>query len=75
MQSGFVEDGRSRWHEGDPGGQRLKELRDSIRDRYADEFARGGILRRLVLRIRMAFEFRRERKLLEPSPESLFGRT
>jgi hypothetical protein len=54
---------------------RLRELRDSIRARHAEEMGRAGLFGRMLLRLRMAGEYRRERQKIAPSPHSLyFGR-
>ena len=51
---------------------RLRELRESIEARHATELAEAGFVRRLILRLRIAAEFRRERRKIEPSPGSLY---
>ena len=51
---------------------RLRQLRERIRARYAAEFAAAGIFRRLVLRWRMAAEFRAERRKVATSSGSLY---
>ena len=73
MNLRIVVDGESRLRESVEFRRRLAELRASIRAGHAEEFAKAGFLRRLVLRIRMAFEYRHERKRIEPSPYSLFA--
>jgi len=51
---------------------KLRELRESIRDKYAADMSDAGLFRRYVLRWRMAVEYRRERRRIVPSPSSLF---
>lgn len=51
----------------------LQELRESIQERHAAEFAEAGFIRRLVLRWRITAEFRRERRMIEPSSGSLYS--
>lgn len=73
MKSRIVSDGESRVR-GSPEFQpRLRELRESVRERHAAELAGAGFFRRLVLRWRMAVEFRAERPKIEPSPGSLYS--
>jgi hypothetical protein len=73
MKAHFVSDGESRLL-GSPEFQaQLRELRESIRARYGAELAEAGLFRRLVLHWRIAREFRRERRKIEPSPSSLYG--
>ena len=52
---------------------RLRELRESIHARYAAELAGAGFFQRLILRWRMAAEFRTARGRIEPSPGSLYS--
>lgn len=74
MKSGIVAGGRFRFYESDGFRKRLRELHETIEARYAGDLATAGFLRRVWLRWKMARELRRERKSIEPSPESLFGR-
>jgi hypothetical protein len=73
MKPRFVADGASRLQDSPEFQARLRELRDSIRARHAAELEEAGFFRKLVLRWRMAAEFRRERRKIEPSPGSLYG--
>ena len=70
MKPQFIVDGESRLRWSPEFQARLRELRHSIQRRYAAEFARAGFFRRLVLRWRIAAEFRGERQSIEPSPRS-----
>jgi hypothetical protein len=70
---GFVEDGPPRLYDSPEFQARLQALKAQVRARYATEWAKAGLWRRLILRWRIAAEFRKEREKLEPSPESLYG--
>jgi hypothetical protein len=52
---------------------RVRELRESIQARHATEIEAAGFFQRLVLRWRIAMEFRAERRRIEPSPSSLYS--
>lgn len=73
MKPGIVNDGESRLRSSLEFQARLRELRDSVRARHSAEMAEAGFFRRLVLRWRMAAEYRRERRKIEPSPRSLYS--
>ena len=73
MKPRFVADGESRSRRSPEFQARLRALRDTIRARHAAELAEAGVFRRLVLRCRIAAEFRRERRKIEPSPGSLYS--
>ena len=73
MKPRFVADGESRVRSSPEFQARLRELRESIRTRYAGELAQAGFFQRLVLHWRIAREFRRERRMIEPSPGSLYS--
>jgi hypothetical protein len=73
MKSHIVADGESRLRQDEEFQARQRELRESIRARHAAELAGAGFLRRLVLRWRMAAEYRRERRQLAPSKHSLYN--
>jgi|GEM_PF-2535402 hypothetical protein len=73
MKPHFVSDGKRRLRSSREFETHLRELRESIQARYADEFARAGFLQRMILRWRIATEFRRERRKIEPSPASLYS--
>ena len=75
MKSRIVADGARRLHESQAYQARLRELRESIRAKYAAELAEAGFLRRWILRWRMAAEFRRERRRIGPSPHALYARS
>ena len=72
MKSRFVYNGAQRLRKSKEFQSRLHELRDSIRARHAAQLAVAGFFRRCVLHWRMAAEYRRERKLIIPSPQSLY---
>jgi hypothetical protein len=73
MTSRIVADGEFRIRQSKEYQARLQELRESIRARHAAEIAGAGFLRRLILRWRSSAEFRRERRKIDPSPQSLYG--
>ena len=73
MKPRFVEDGECRLRRSPEFQARLRELRASIRARYAAELAEAGFFRWFVLEYRMALEFRRERRKIEPSPGALYS--
>jgi len=50
----------------------LRQLRESIHARYAAQLAEARFFKRFVLRWRMAREYRRERRRIEPSLHSLY---
>lgn len=51
----------------------LRDLQESIHERHFTELARAGLLRRLLIRWRMASEYRRESRKLSPSPGSFYA--
>lgn len=73
MNPHIVADGKRRLDRDPKNQARLQELHDSIAARYAGELANAGFFQRLILRRRIAAEFRRERRRLEPSPGSLYA--
>ena len=74
MKPHIVADGERRLRRTAEFKSRLRELRETIRARHAFELAEAGIFKQLVLRWRMAAEYRRERRKLEPTFGSLYGR-
>lgn len=78
MNTRIVSNGRSRLHrdkEFQAGVQaRLQELRATIEARHAAELAKAGFFGRLLVRWRIAAEFRRERCKVVPSRESLYSK-
>lgn len=73
MKPRIVADGAWRLRRSPEFQARLRELRESIEARHATELAQAGFVRGLILRWRIAAEFRRERRKLEPSPGSLYN--
>ena len=73
MRIRFLPDGESRLQNSPEFEARLRELHDAIRARHAAEMAAHGFVRRLVLRWNIAAEYRRERRKLIPSSQSLYG--
>lgn len=73
MKHQFVSDGAQRL-QGRPEFQaRLRELRQTIRARHAAELSEAGLLGKLLLHWQIAVEFRRERRKLVPSAQSLYS--
>ncbi len=73
MNPRFVADGDQRLRRSAEFQARLRELRESIQTRHAAAFSQAGFFQRLLLRWRIAAEFRRERRKIEPSPGSLYS--
>ena len=73
MNPQFVVDGDQRLRRSAGFQARLRELRESIQARHAAAFAQAGFFQRLLLRWRIAAEFRRESRKIEPSPGSLYS--
>jgi hypothetical protein len=73
MKPRFVADGGLRLRESPEFQVRLRELRESVRARHAVGLAKAGFFRRLILRWRIAAEVRKERRKIEPSPQSLYS--
>lgn len=73
MKSRIVADGEFRLCQSKEHRARLQDLRESIRARHAPEVAGAGFFHRLILRCRIAAEFRRERRKIDPSPKSLYS--
>jgi hypothetical protein len=73
MKTRFVADGAERLRENEEFQGRLRELRESIHAEYAAELATAGFFRRCVLRWRMAVEYRRQRRRVVPSSQSLYS--
>jgi hypothetical protein len=74
MKARIVADGRSRLLRSPEFQARLRELRETIQKRHAAELAEAGFVRRLILNWQIAAEFRKERREIEPSAESLFSK-
>jgi hypothetical protein len=73
MKSKIVADGEVRLRRDEKFQARLQALRDSVRARHASELAKAGLFRWLLLRWRIAAEFREEKQKIEPSPYSLYS--
>lgn len=72
MYSHFVADGESRWYASPEVDARLDALRREIDSRYATQMESAGLFRRLALHWYRWTDYLRERRLIVPSPESLF---
>jgi len=73
MQLRIAANGKLRLRQNTKFQARLQELHDSIKARHAAELADAGLFWRLVLHWRIASEFRREQRCIEPSPYSLYS--
>jgi hypothetical protein len=73
MKPRIVADGEFRLRQNPEIRARLRALQISIRAQHAGEFAEADFFRRILLRWRMAMEFRHERRKIEPSPYSLYS--
>ncbi|HTB84302.1 MAG TPA: hypothetical protein VK742_11660 [Candidatus Sulfotelmatobacter sp.] len=72
MKHRIVADGESRLHGSAEFQARLRQLHDSVWERHADEIARAGLFRRLILRWQIWREFRQERRKMVPSAKALY---
>jgi hypothetical protein len=73
MKDHIAAGGARRLHASPEFQARLRELRETIQARHLAEFAEAGFFRRLVLRWRIASEYRRERRKIVPSNGSLYA--
>ncbi|MCW5554161.1 MAG: hypothetical protein KIS67_18640 [Verrucomicrobiae bacterium] len=73
MKSRIVADGATRLSRSAEYQMHLSELREFVRARHARELAEAGFVRRLVLHWRIAAEYRRERRKVLPSAQSLYS--
>ena len=70
----IVHNGRRRLQDDPQQQARLREVRDEVRARYAAESSTPGLLRRLVIELRIMVECRRACAELQPSGRALFFR-
>jgi len=73
MKSRLVADGGRRFENTPEFRERLVELRQTIHARYAERLAKTNFFQRSVLRLKMAADYRREKKHLSPSPQTLYS--
>ena len=73
MESRLVADGAKRFESSKEHQDRLRKLRESIEARYAKEMPLAGWWDRLLLKWRISVDFRRERKKIVPSSQSLYA--
>ncbi len=73
MKTQIVADGERRLRRSLEFKAHLRDLQEVISERHVAELAKAGSLRRLLIRWRMASEYRRESRKLTPSPGSLYG--
>ena len=72
MKALIVADGAARNQKSPELQARLRELHASIRQRHQADLAAAGFIGRMMILWRIAAEFRRERRAIEPSPRSLY---
>ena len=73
MKTHITADGSFRCRQSPELQTQLRQLRESILARYEEELREAGVFKRLVLRWRIAREFRLERRKIEPSAGSLYS--
>lgn len=73
MRPNFVLGGEANLRRSAEFQARVREVRASILARHAADFAHAGFFGRLILHWRVAVEFRRACRKLEPSPEALYS--
>jgi len=73
MKPRFVADGAVRLEQSQEFQARLRALRDRIREKYTAELSTASMVRRCVLRWRIATEIRRERQRILPSSQALYS--
>lgn len=71
MKTRIVADGATRHRQSPEFEARLRELRSSIQARHAADHAAAGFFRRMVIRWRIAAEFRRGRRAIQLSSAAL----
>lgn len=72
MKTHFVADGECRLRTSEGFKARERELRESIAAGHSEQLSRAGIWRACMIRLKIFFEYRRERRLLLPSDEALY---
>lgn len=72
MKSRIIADGERRLRESRAHQERLRQLHAAISAQYAAELATAGFVHRWFLRCRIELEYRRERKRMMPSQQSLY---
>jgi hypothetical protein len=73
MKDQIVADGAWRLRASPEFQTRLRELRETVRARHVFELKEAGFFCRLVLRWRIASEYRRERRKIVPSAHLLYA--
>jgi hypothetical protein len=68
----IVSDGRKRLEQSEEYKARIRALKFEIEARYAGRLRTGSVLERIIVRLQVRLEFRRERAKLEPSHSTLF---
>ena len=72
MKQAIVSDGSFNHEYSRETQEKLRALRERIQARYADQIASAGIVKRFLLWLIIEREFRRERKKILPSPQTLY---
>ena len=72
MKSHIIADGESKLKRAPEFQAKLRALQESIHARYAAELSSARFFRRCILRWRIAMEYRRERRQIVPSSQSLY---
>ena len=75
MKSQIVADGEFRLRRAQEQKMIGVEFKTPILARYSEELERAGCFRGFLLRRRIAAEWQRERRKIEPSKYSLYGRS
>jgi hypothetical protein len=73
MKNALMADGKERMLANDAVQYRLRDLHAAIRAKHAEDLEQAGFFRSILIRRRIAAEFRKERRKIEPSKYSLFG--
>jgi hypothetical protein len=73
MKTRIVVDGEMRLRESPEFQAKLHALRESIRARHAAELSSATFFRCCIIRWQMAREYRRERRQIVPSSQSLYS--
>lgn len=71
--SRIVAYGRRRFLNSSEHKARVNELRAAFQAKYADKLANAGFVQRILIRLKIRREFRRERRLISPSGQAMYG--
>lgn len=73
MKPRIVADGEMRLMQSPEVQAKLRALRETVRARHAAELSSAGFFRGCLLEWRIAMEYRRERRSIIPSAQSLYS--